>query len=205
MLATKRWKKRTTRWASAKTYVFVVALKRALLNQDSAKCRFKIFQNFSYEEQLTVSFISFWFYQAVDWRHKLGECNVSKQVQWNPDFSNPQVFDSPDNSNQKSFPSPQSNAVTSRTVRFLKAIFISSLGGSKNSKFGCVSAVLTVSLDVRTGNVFVFTAIRVRIYNWRFRAFCNFFQAIRSPSPEVRWCLYAYVWDALLTWGALLT
>ena len=52
---------------------------------------------------------------------------LSKQVQWNPDFSNPQVFDPPDNSNQKSFPSPQSNAVISRTFRFLKAIFISSL------------------------------------------------------------------------------
>ena len=28
--------------------------------------RFKIFLNFSNKEQLTVSFISFWFYQAVD-------------------------------------------------------------------------------------------------------------------------------------------
>ena len=92
----------------------------------------------SYEEQLTVSFTSFWFYQAVDWSHRLGVCNVSKQVQWNPDFSNPQVFDPPDNSNQKSFPSPQSNAVISRTVLFLKAIFISSLGCSKKSEFRCV-------------------------------------------------------------------
>ena len=80
-------------------------------------------------------------------------------MQWNPDFSKPQFFDPSDNLNQKSFPSPQSNAVISRTVRFLKAIFISSLGGSKKSEFRCVSGMITVSLGVRIGNVFVFTAI----------------------------------------------
>ena len=54
--------------------------------------------------------------------------------------------------------------------------------------------MITVSLDVRIGNVFVFTAIWVRIYNWHFRAFCNFFRAIRSPPPQVRGCPYAYVY-----------
>ena len=46
--------------------VFVVSLKRAVFN-GSAKWRFNIFRNFSCEEQLTVSFISCWFYRAVDW------------------------------------------------------------------------------------------------------------------------------------------
>ena len=62
----------------------------------------------------------------------------------------------------------------------------------QNSEFRCVFGMIIVSLDVRIGNVFVFTAIWVRIYNWRFRAFCNFFWAIRSPPPQVRRCPYAY-------------
>ena len=41
-----------------KTFVFVIALKRAVL-KGSTKSRFKIFLNVSYEEELTVSIISF--------------------------------------------------------------------------------------------------------------------------------------------------
>ena len=51
------------------------------------------------------------------------------------------------------------------------------------------------SLDVRIVNVFVSTAIRVRLYNTCFRALCFFFRAIRSPPPPspkvpVRLCTY---------------
>jgi len=41
-----------------KTFVYAVALKRAFLN-GSTKSRLKIFLNFCYEEELTVSFIRF--------------------------------------------------------------------------------------------------------------------------------------------------
>jgi len=41
-----------------KTFVSVIALKRAVL-KGSTKSRFKIFLNFSSEEELTVSIISF--------------------------------------------------------------------------------------------------------------------------------------------------
>jgi len=41
-----------------KTYVLVVAVKRAVLN-GSTKCRFKFFLNFSCEEEFTISFRSF--------------------------------------------------------------------------------------------------------------------------------------------------
>ena len=44
------------KWASAKTFGFVAVLKKAVLN-GSAKCRFKMFLNFSYKEQLTVCII----------------------------------------------------------------------------------------------------------------------------------------------------
>ena len=40
-----------------KTFIFVVALKRAILN-GSTKSRFKIFLNFSYEEELTTNLVS---------------------------------------------------------------------------------------------------------------------------------------------------
>ena len=42
----------------AKAFVFVVTLKRSVLN-GSTMSRFKTFYNFSYEEEVTVSFISF--------------------------------------------------------------------------------------------------------------------------------------------------
>ena len=48
-----------------KTFVFVVALKRAVLN-GCTKSRFKLFLKFLCEEELTVSIMSFWFYKAVD-------------------------------------------------------------------------------------------------------------------------------------------
>jgi len=41
-----------------KTFVFVVALRRAVLN-GSTRSGFKMFLNFSYEEELTVCLISF--------------------------------------------------------------------------------------------------------------------------------------------------
>ena len=43
--------------------------------------------------------------------------------------------------------------------------------------------MIIVSLNVRIGSVFAFTAIFVRMYNSRFRGLCNFFRAIRSPPP----------------------
>jgi len=49
---------RESKQTKTKTFVFVVALKRAIWN-GSTKSRFKIFLNFSHEEELTVSFISF--------------------------------------------------------------------------------------------------------------------------------------------------
>ena len=88
---TKGWKQTTTKRGSCQDFCFVAALKRAVLN-GSAKCQFKIFLNFSYEEQLTISFISFWYYQAVDWSHRLGVCDISNNdsgilISWTLIFS----------------------------------------------------------------------------------------------------------------------
>ena len=54
-----------------KTFVFVVALKRAVLN-GSTKSRFEIFVNFTY----CFFFVSFLFYLAIDRGH--GVCEVLK-------------------------------------------------------------------------------------------------------------------------------
>lgn len=51
---------------------FLMVLNRTLLNSHR-KSRFKMFLNFSNEEELTVSFNSFWFYWAVDRRHRICE------------------------------------------------------------------------------------------------------------------------------------
>ena len=55
--------------------------------------------------------------------------------------------------------------------------------------------MIIVSLDVRIVNVFVFTAIWVRLYNTLFRALCNFFSgnkvtAPSSPKVPERLCSY---------------
>ena len=75
---TKGWKQRTIKMGLPRLlFLWWLSVKRTVLN-GSPKCRFKIFLNFSYEEQSTVSFISFWFYQAADWSHRLAVGDVSK-------------------------------------------------------------------------------------------------------------------------------
>ena len=54
----------------------------------------------------------------------------------------------------------------------------------QNSKFRCIFGMIIVSLDVRTGNIFVFIAIWIRVHYLRFRAKRNYFRAIRSPPPK---------------------
>ena len=56
---------------------FVVVLKRAVFN-GSTKNSFKIFLNFTYEEEFTVSLTSFWFYWAID-RGPI-VCEVSTEI-----------------------------------------------------------------------------------------------------------------------------
>ena len=91
-----------------------------------------------------------------------------------------------DNSRQKLFPSPQSNIVISVTPDFSKyRVFRTNFRFPwkfEKSRFNCNFGIIRL-LDVRIVNVFVFTAIGVRLYNTCFRALCNFFRAIRSPPP----------------------
>jgi len=89
---------------------FVVALRIVVLN-GFPKCRLKIFLNLSYEEELIVSLMSFWFYQAVDECHRVlvRDCKITTVESR---LLEPSFFE------------PHSNAVIlnliSQTTRFIK-------------------------------------------------------------------------------------
>ena len=111
-------------------------------------------------------------------------------------FFEPSSFRPPDNAKRKSLSSPQSNTVILVTPDFSKyLIFWTNVRFPlKFEKFGfnCDFGMITRSLDLRIGSVFVFTSIWVRLSNTCFRALCIFFRAIRSPLPQVQRCPYAY-------------
>ena len=59
----------------------------------------------------------------------------------------------------------------------------------------CMDEIFSVSFDVRVVNVFVFQAVRVRLYpDFNNHAFgnCVFFRTRRSPPPQLQRCPYAY-------------
>ena len=98
---------------------FVVVLKRAVFN-GSTKNSFKIFLNFTYEEEFTVSLTSFF--------NLLGNRSRSDSIRrfnwnnysWIPTSWTLIFFEPPDNSKQKPFPSPSSNTVILVTPDFSK-------------------------------------------------------------------------------------
>ena len=102
-------------------------------------------------------------------------CEVSTEITTvEARFFEPSSFRPPDNAKRKSFPSPQSNTVILVTPDFSKyLIFWTNVRfPPKFEKFGfnCGFGMITRSLDLRIGSVFVFTAIWVRLYNSCFRA-----------------------------------
>ena len=130
-----------------------------------------------YEEQFTVSLISFWFYFPINRVQRV--CEVSTEITTveigsveHCNFSYPRFLGLP----------------------VFRTNFRSSLRFEKSPHgFSCNFGMIIRSLDVWIGSVFVFTAILVSLYNTCFQALCNFFRAIRSPLPQVQRCPYAYV------------